>query len=427
MLAELPLTGLFFGTFAGQVMERTRSRVVMTSRPEYGAPLLRFLHTSDWHLGRTFGPVSLADDQAAFLDWLVVECAQRQVDLVVIAGDIYDRAIMPTEAAELFLDTLRRLRATGALVAAITGNHDGAVRVAGYDDLLDSSGVYLRGGYAHAGEVLHLEMTDGPLDLVLLPFLDPQAAPDDLDDSTVADGDDVVQRRVARTHQSVLSAAAGAARAALTAPRSLAVAHAFVAGSSTTESERQLTVGGTGQVDASVFDGFSYTALGHLHRPQSVSDSVRYSGTPLAYSFSEEHAKSVIIVDMAPDGLIMSTIVPVPGSVGRPVRTVIGTMAELLAHPADERAFVRAVVTDRDTVLDAKARLAVVFPRVVEVKLEPAGVTVVDPESACSARELPPLEATRSFWLHAEGSDLDERTGTLLQEIVGVAVATVTV
>lgn len=385
---------------------------------------MRILHTSDWHLGRSFGPASLEADQSAFLDWLLDICAAERVDLVAVAGDIYDRAIPPVESVRLFRDTLRRLLARGVRIAAITGNHDSPERVAAYDDLLDLSGVWLRGGYARFGEVIPIDADDGPLDLVLLPFLDPQAAPDAIRDATVEGDDDLIQRRVRRTHQSVLEAAVAAARERQRAPRSLVLAHAFVVGGAESESERQLTVGGTGQVDAAVFDGFSYVALGHLHRPQPIAGraSLRYSGTPLAYSFSEEHAKSVVLVDMGPDGATTVGEIPVP--VGRPVATVTGTMADLLNRapkPEHVRSFVRAIVTDRDTVLDAKARLAEVYPNVIEVKLQPAATGQEGVAAPVEIRELTPLAATRRFWAEAEGDVPDEATDALLAELVAAA------
>ncbi len=385
---------------------------------------MRILHTSDWHLGRSFGPVSLESDQCAFLDWLVQVCIAERVDLVAVAGDLYDRAIPPVEAVALFRDTLRRLLERGVRVAAITGNHDSPDRVAAYGDLLDLSGVRLRGGYDRFGEVLTIDGPDGPLDLVLLPFLDPQAAPDDVVDATVAGEDDLLQRRVRRTHQSVLEAAIAAARTNLRAPRSLVLAHAFVSGGAESDSERQLSVGGTGQIDAALFDGFSYVALGHLHRPQAVGgrDDLRYSGTPLAYSFSEDHPKCVVLVDMAADGATTVREIPVP--VGRPVATITGTMAELLACDESARAaqaFVRAIVTDRDTVLDAKARLAEVYPWVVEVRLQPAGAAPVAGAATAAVRELTPIEATRRFWIDAEGDVPDAATDALLVALVGTA------
>lgn len=373
---------------------------------------MRLLHTSDWHLGRSFGPVALADQQEAFADWLVVQCRELRAELVVVAGDVFDRAVPPVEALTLFRETLGRLLDTGAVVAVITGNHDGPDRVALYGSLLDGRGLFVRGGYGSIGEVLPLSCTDGPLDLVLLPFLDPQAAPDHLPDADTdrvddaGEGADLLARRLRRTHQSVLAAAVAAARPALSAPRSVAVAHAFVAGAAVSDSERLLTVGGTGTVGADLFSGFSYTALGHLHRPQAVGGrpTVRYSGTPLAYSFSEVDPKSITLVELAPDGSAAVTEVPIP--VGRPVRTVVGTLADLLAQPADTRSFVRAILTDPGVVLDAKQRLSVVYPHVVEIVPRPTveSGSVVTPPVRAAAAHTDPAEAVVAFWRAATGA-----------------------
>lgn len=376
---------------------------------------MRVLHTSDWHLGRNFGTVSLLDDQYAFIDWFVSTARDQRVDLVVVAGDVFDRAIAANEAVVLFREALRRL-VEFTKVAVITGNHDGADRVNTYGDLLDLSGVLLRGGYDTVGEVLTVQAPDGPLDLVLLPFLDPQAAPDDYPVDGSADPvADAFERRVRRTHQEVLATAAARAAAALRSPRSLAVAHAFVTGGEETESERRLTVGGTGQVEAAMFQPFSYTALGHLHKPQVVTGGVRYSGTPLAYSFSEAHAKSVTLVDMAPDGSFTVDELPVP--VGRPVLTVRGTIDQLLSTAPSDAArgsFVRAILTDVGVVLDAKSRLAAVYPHVVEIVPEPEGAPTapVGGLSAGQRRAMAPTDVADAFWqaaTHAAPS-ADEQT-----------------
>ena len=368
---------------------------------------MRILHTSDWHLGRSFGAVSLADDQQAFITWMTAEAVSRKVDLVVIAGDIFDRAIAPTEAVVMFREALRNLQAASITVAVITGNHDGADRVAAYDELMDSSRVYVRGGYAKVGEVISLQFADGPLDLVLLPFLDPQAAPDDLVDTSVIadddDGADAFERRIRRTHHSVLAAAIHAAQPHLSAPRSLAVSHAFVTGGTASDSERQLAVGGTTTVDLALFDGFSYTALGHLHRPQPLAPTVRYSGTPLAYSFSEEHPKSVTIIEMGSTGVCSIAEVAIP--VGRAVCTVQGTMDELLAAPlALSNTLVRAIITDPGVVLDAKQRLAAVYPFVVEIVLAPPVAEGVGASGAVlDRRVVSATEAADAFWRESIG------------------------
>lgn len=397
---------------------------------------MRILHTSDWHLGRSFGPVSLRADQEAFCDWVVELAVTERVDLVVVAGDVYDRAVAPSESIALFCETLQRLRHGGATVAVIAGNHDSPDRLAPYDDLLDVGGVFVRGGYGGADRVISLDGPDGPLDLVLLPFLEPRAAPDSFGESVdvpEADGTpdardaDLAERRRRRTHESVLRAAIASTADRLTSPRSLAVAHAFVIGGEPSESERQLEVGGTGAVPASLFEPFSYTALGHLHRPQDIATSagpatVRYSGTPLPYSFSEDHEKSVTLVDMGPTGGCEVRTETVP--VGRRVTTVRGPIDELCqptSRPGAHDRFVRAVVTDRETVLDAKARLEQVYPFVVEVRLEPlGGVVEVDTERPAIS-EVDPLDATRRFWEAVEGSAPDDATESLLVDAIGAA------
>lgn len=395
---------------------------------------MKILHTSDWHLGRDFGPVSLHDDQKDFLDWLVDRVRELEIDLVVIAGDLFDRAYAPADAIRLFRDALHQLLATGAKVAAITGNHDAHDRVANYGGLLDLSGLYLRGGYEAIGEVIPVSFDDGPLDLVLLPFLDPQSAPDSLgveaaptetDADPVAESvDDAFARRVRRTHQSVLEDGVKAVLPKLTASRSLAIAHAFVAGGEVSDSERQLVVGGTGTVSAAVFEPFSYTALGHLHRPQVIEGwaNIRYSGTPLAYSFSEEHPKSVTVIDMAPDGSCTYQTVPV--GVGRAVATVTGRIDELLAMQPTEAvraSFVRAIVTDPGVVLDAKQRLSTVFPNVVEIEMRPVGddgKPLVSKVGLVDRKQQTPAEVADQFWVESTGSPPTQRQQHLLHAAI---------
>lgn len=404
---------------------------------------MRILHTSDWHLGRTFGPVSLLDDQRAFVTWMLDEVERRRVDLVVIAGDVFDRPVAPNEALVLFREALRSLQDLGVRAAVITGNHDGPDRVANYHDLLDASGVYLRGGYTQIGEVISLDFHDGPLDLVPLPFLDPQLAPDHhggapdselvaSDPAAASDGpraaahDAAHERLMRRTHESVLADAIAAAAPRLTSGRrSLAVSHAYVSGATTSDSERKLTVGGHGDVPVGLFASFSYTALGHLHRPQNVGDSntIRYSGTPLAYSFSERHPKSVTIVDMTPTGVCTIEEVTVP--VGRAVHDAVGQIDDLLRSEPPEHirnAFVRVVLTDRGVVLDAKKRLSAVFPNVVEIILRPDGKDVSElMGDSFDTTRMTTMEATETFWRESDGSDPSSVELALLRAAVASA------
>ena len=355
---------------------------------------MKILHTSDWHLGRSFGSVSLHDAQTQFCEWLLEVAVSEKVELLVVAGDLYDRSIPPQESVVLWRETLTAFHKAGITVVAIAGNHDGADRVAAFDGLTDGARIFVRGGYGRAGEILTLDFADGPLDIALVPFLDPQLAPPEWKT-------ELAEAEVRPTHESVLQKAMDQARGGSTSPRSLAVVHAFVGGSTTAESERQLTVGGTDQVAATVLEGFSYVALGHLHTPQVIggAEHVRYSGTPIAYSFSEIAPKSVVLIDMNADGTSSIEAIPVP--VGRGVITLIGTIDELLApgaHPEAADKYVKAVLTDNAYVVDAKSRLLEVYPYCTDVAMKMADTsTAIGPNDEIRSA-LSPRDAAEKFW-----------------------------
>lgn len=318
---------------------------------------MRILHTSDWHLGRSFGDHRLLGEQALFLDWLVDVVRHDAIDLVVIAGDLFDRSVPPADAIELFHDALRRLADAGADVAAITGNHDSAERLGSIDGLL-APGLLLRGGYRRAAEVELRNYNDGPLAIVAVPYLDPVFAPRDRE----------VDAHSSPTHETVLASVLGQARARVAdGVRSLAIAHAFVTGAAPSDSERTLAVGDAAMVSSTVFSGFDYSALGHLHRAQSVAgdERIRYSGAPLAYSFGETAQKEIVLIELDHDGDARPK--PVPIDVGRAVTTVRGSLAELLADRPNTADWVRVELTNSHPVIDAHRRLRDHFPHLVEI------------------------------------------------------------
>jgi DNA repair protein SbcD/Mre11 len=372
---------------------------------------MRILHTSDWHLGRSFGDHRLLGDQAAMVDWLVRVVTEEAVDLVVIAGDLYDRSVPPAEAVELLTEALGRIRGGGAEVVAIAGNHDSAERVAAYDGLTDASGVLIRGGYRRAADVTVRRYPDGPLAIVTVPFLDPLLAPAALRDE-LGDG--------RPTHEAVLANAVGRARAEVPAGlRSLVVSHAFVTGAAPSPSERDLAVGTAGMVSAAVFDHFDYVALGHLHRAQAVAGTnhIRYSGAPLAYSFAETDHKTVHLVDLALDGSLRVEALAVP--VGRPVATIRGRFEELLTDPGlalHAGAWVRVELTDPAPVLDAHRRLRERFPHLVEIERVasvPVGSATLD---TARLRRSEPAELARTFWEEVTGEPVPSTVADLLVE-----------
>jgi exonuclease SbcD len=343
---------------------------------------MRFLHTSDWHLGRSFHGASLLEEQAAALARLVELAREGEVDAVLIAGDIYDRAIPPAEAVRLFTDTLARLRETGAAVVAIAGNHDSHVRVSVYDPLLSALGVTIRGDVRRAEQPVIVAPRRGgaPVAIYPLPYLDPTVDGPAFGAGAVdGDGEDGAEAAspLRLRHEDVTRLALARLRRDLrTRPghRSVVVAHTFVAGGEPCESERELTVGNVDRVSVEAFAGFDAVALGHLHRPQELDGPrLAYCGSPLPYSFSEEgQRKGVRLVALDARGV--PSVEEVPLGVGRPLATIEGGIEQLLRDPALEAArgaWVRVILTDETLPLQAKARLQRRFPHIAELRHRP--------------------------------------------------------
>ena len=252
---------------------------------------MRILHTSDWHLGRSFHRVGMLDAQASFVDHLLETVESEQVDLVVVSGDIYDRALPPVDAVELADDTFARLAASRAQVVVTSGNHDSQIRLGFNSRLADAAGVHLRTRWQDVGTPVLVEDAHGPLAVYGLPYLEPDAVrvPWGLD---------------ARSHEATLAEAMRRVHADLDTrrdTRSVVMAHAFVAGDPergaqmASDSERDISVGGLQIAPTSLFTKVDYAALGHLHGRHTLTDSVRYSGSPLAYSFSEADARQGLL------------------------------------------------------------------------------------------------------------------------------------
>ena len=369
---------------------------------------MKILHTSDWHLGRSFGSVSLHDAQTQFCEWVVETAVSRGVDVVVVAGDLYDRPIPPTESVRLWRQTLLAFAAANITVIAIAGNHDGPDRVSALDGLTDAVGIHIRGGYDRVGETLSLQDQHGAVDFLIVPFLDPVLAPPHWREA-------LQSAELERNHENVLKHAMRSFEDSRTSERSVVVAHAFVSGSTdpeTSESEKRLSIGTAEMVPVDVFRGHSYVALGHLHRPQHVQEqSIRYSGTPMPYSFSEIDPKSVVVIEIDSDGTAGIEIIPVTH--GRLVVKITGTIDELLSN--DEYSifgehFVMAELTDGEYVTDARERLAQRFPHIVEIRLLGVERVELDPQRDSHGQIIPrskmePVDAAVAFWTEFGGAE----------------------
>ncbi|MCL6095443.1 MAG: exonuclease SbcCD subunit D C-terminal domain-containing protein [Actinobacteria bacterium] len=327
---------------------------------------MRIIHTSDWHLGRRFERESLDDTQRAFLEWLTGQIVEHQVHLVIVAGDIYDRSLPAEDAVTLLDEALDAMSGAGAELLLIPGNHDSARRLGFGARRQALSGVHVFADDQKPPAPWVFEAGGEQIAVVAVPFLEPLTTP------PLIPAPDGSPRP--RTHQNVLSDALDAGREALRKlppMPSIAVAHAYVIGATPSDSEKALGVGGAEAVSSDTFAGFDYVALGHLHRPQTIggNDRMAYSGSPLPYSFSEEQQKSIRLLVVAEGTIVEVNQIPIP--IGRPVVTLEGTLADLLANPEYETYttyWVAARLTDETVQVQPMERLRERFPHAVSVR-----------------------------------------------------------
>lgn len=378
---------------------------------------MRILHTGDWHLGRTLLGADLLGHQVAFADFLVDTVRDRAVDLVVIAGDVYDRAIPPVDAVRLLSRTLERLAETTTVVLT-PGNHDSAARL-GFGAGIMHGRVRILAEPSGIGTPVLLGDDHGPVAVYGIPYLHP-----DLTRYALAD---VPDEPLARSHQAVVGAATARIRADLAerpGTRSVVVAHAFVGGAAPSDSEQDIRVGGVDQVAASVFDGIDYVALGHLHGPQRVGtgDRIRYAGSPLAFSFGERHQrKSVTLVELDADGAVSVELVPAP--VPRRLVDVRTTMAAIESgeHRGDADAWVRVAVTDTVHPERLYARVKDHFPHALAITHEPADRPERQAARAVTATS-DPVEVAADFVAFATGAAPSDDDHAVLTEAYEAAV-----
>ncbi|MCZ4278613.1 metallophosphoesterase family protein [Rhodococcoides yunnanense] len=326
---------------------------------------MRILHTSDWHIGRTFHGVDLLADQAAALTAIADLVAAQRIDVVVVPGDIYDRAVPSADAVLVCNRGLEAIRSAGAVIVATAGNHDSPARLGAGAAFASAGGLHLMTRVADVGSPVVVDDEFGSVAFYGIPYLEPETTRIELGIPS------------ARTHEEVLTAAMdrvttdlGERRAAGGRVRSVVLAHAFVVGGEATGSERSISVGGVETAPAAAFDGADYVALGHLHSPQTLTERVRYSGSPLPYSFGERsHRKAVWVVELNADGLHSVERVDLP--VVRGLSRIEGTVDELLHEESFDEAethYVSAVLTDAVRPVDAMRSLRTRFPHAVHLE-----------------------------------------------------------
>src|ERR1700712_1193055 len=340
---------------------------------------MRILHTSDWHLGRSFHGEDLLAAQAAYVNHLIETVDSQQVDLVVVSGDVYDRALPSVDAVELADETLHLLGTSRARVVIASGNHDSQRRLGFNSRLVDLAGVHLRTDAGRVSEPVLLEDEHGPVAVYGIPYLEPDV---------LTRAWELPTRSPHAGMEAAMERIPGDLAGRPAGTRSVVLAHAFVAGGLPSESERDISVGGVSVVPLSLFDGIDYTALGHLHGRATLSDAVRYSGSPVAYSFSEaDHVKGSWLVDLDARGFAQATFVAAP--VQRPLARLEGTIGELLTDErfaVHEGSWVQATLTDDTRPLQAMERLRVRFPHALALRFAPSGGDETPARTATTGR-----------------------------------------
>jgi exonuclease SbcD len=360
---------------------------------------MKLLHIADLHLGKRVCEYPMLEDQRHILREIADLARSEAADALLIAGDVYDRPVPPQEAVTLLSDFLCELSAAGIPVYLIAGNHDSAERLDFCAALLGGAGIHIVGECRGSAETVLLQKGEERVALHLLPHFRPLALRRALDEE-VSSSEEAFRALIARTDLSL-------------APINILLAHTFVTGAATSESE-QVVVGTVDAVPADVFARFDYVALGHLHRPQTIGKNVRYAGSPLCYSFSEVGQSKTLTVIETGENVCVRTLLLHPL---HEMREVKGSLSELLAMPYSED-YIRAVVTDEDVPPDARVSLQGNFPNLMRFAVENSRTAHEEEITFGESVMLrDPLELFAEFYHQQNGTPPDEARLALMKAI----------
>lgn len=371
---------------------------------------MRFIHISDLHLGKRFHETSLIEDQEEILkqiiDIMETECA----DGVLVAGDVYDKSVPSAEAVQLFDTFLAALASRRVRVFVISGNHDSPERIAFGGRIMDASGIHLSPVYDGTVRAIPLSDEYGELNVYMLPFIKPAHVRRYYADEHIESYTDAV--RVAVEKMGVDES-----------KRNVLVTHQFVTGASRSDSEE--SVGGTDNVDATVFGCFDYVALGHIHGAQNCGDArIRYCGTPLKYSFSEANdEKSVTVLEITEKGAPLS-IKTVPLKPLRDLRKIRGSFAELTSPTYSAcnpivNDYVQITLTDEDDVPNAMARLQLTYKNALELKYDNTRTRAASEIFGAEDTEIKtPLQLFAEFYKQQNNAEMSDEQAAYMQQMI---------
>ena len=376
---------------------------------------MKLVHLSDLHLGKRVNEFSMIEDQRYILTKIINIIDDERPDGVILAGDIYDKSLPPSEAVTLFDDFIVRLSKRGLQVFIISGNHDSSERLAFGSRLMDKSGVHIAPVYNGAVKPLVLEDEFGKVSIYLLPFVKPANVRSFFTEETIESYTDALRTAINAMNIDE-------------SQRNVLVTHQFVTGAARSESE-EISVGGSDNVDASVFEGFDYVALGHIHGPQNVgTERIRYCGTPLKYSFSEaSHKKSVTVVELGQKSEL--TVRTVPLEPLRDMKEIKGKYEELALKSfydgtSYQEDYMHITLTDEEDIMDAAARLRVIYHNMMKLDYDNTRTRhKAGPAENSGAVSKSPIELFEDFYLMQNGAEMSEDqmefVCSLMEEIKG--------
>lgn len=372
---------------------------------------MKLLHTADLHIGKKVHELSMIEDQKYILNQIYEIAVKEQVDALLIAGDIYDRAVPPTEAVALLDDFLTRFIEAEIPVIMISGNHDSPERVAFADRILEKKGLYIAGNYCRPLKTVTLEDEYGPVTFVCMPFVKPAVTGNTTSEQAVTQMLSELPMSMDGNHRHVL------------------ITHFFVTGEQgetpeLSDSESDVNVGGLDNVSAGLFKAFDYVAMGHIHRPQHIGQgNVYYAGAPLKYSFSEAlNEKSVNLVELGEQGTVRVRKIPLKPL--REMRCVKGTLQnlmdkELLAELGEAKEdYIQATLTDTEELIDPIGTLRSVYPNVLQILLEKNQVSEnIEYESRIHSVKKSTAQLFGEFYEMLKGEPLDEKRLAVVEEV----------
>ena len=372
---------------------------------------MKFVHISDLHLGKRVNEFSMIEDQEYILTKIINVIDEYKPDAIIIAGDVYDKSVPSAEAVELFDDFLVRLSKRDLKVFVISGNHDSAERIAFGGRLMDKSGIYMSPVYNGQVEPVTLNDDFGEINVYMLPFVKPSNVRRFFPDHEIVSYTDAIKAAVDAMNMD-------------TSKRNILITHQFVTGADRTESE-DVSVGGTDNVDASVFADFDYVALGHIHRGQKCggSEYMRYCGTPLKYSFSEaKDKKSITIVDIKAKNDISLEFVPLVPK--RDMVEIKGTYEEIMLksfweHTSYNEDYMHITLTDEEDIPDVLTKLRVIYKNIMKLDYDNKRTrTINEISGAKNIKEKSPMEHFGDFYELQNGQPLNEEQSEFLTDII---------